>query len=87
MDSYQRRPADAARTGSPLGASDTINDATAFLRRLIPFSGPEVLSPLSLLSLPAQQGGIPSNPLANALPRHRRRAGDVDRVAGGVDPR
>lgn len=68
MDSYQRRPADVARTGGPLGASDTINDATAFLRRLIPFSGPEVLSPLSLLSLPAQQGGIPSNPLANALP-------------------
>ena len=68
MDSYQRRPADVARTGGPLGASDTLNDATAFLRRLIPFSGPEVLSPLSLLSLPAQQGGIPSNPLTNALP-------------------
>ena len=68
MDSYQRRPADAAREDSAPGTRETLNDAGAFLRRLIPFSGPEVLSPLSLLSLPAQQGGIPSNPLANAVP-------------------
>ena len=27
MDSYQRRPADVARGGGPLGASETINDA------------------------------------------------------------
>jgi hypothetical protein len=68
VDSYQRRPADAARGDSAAGGRDTVNDAAAFLRRLIPFPGPEVLSPLSLLSLAAQQGGMQSNPLANAMP-------------------
>jgi hypothetical protein len=39
------------------------NEASAFLRRLIPFPGSETLSPLSLLPMPAQSGTVQSNPV------------------------
>jgi hypothetical protein len=68
VDSYQRRPAGQARRDSVPDPRETLNDASAFLRRLIPFPGAEVLSPLSLLSPPAQQSGMPSNPVATAIP-------------------
>jgi len=39
------------------------NEASAFLRRLIPFPGAETLSPLSLLPMPAQVGTVQSDPV------------------------
>jgi len=39
------------------------NEASAFLRRLIPFPGSETLSPLSLLPMPAQGGAVQSDPV------------------------
>jgi hypothetical protein len=67
VDSYQRRPPDATRGAIAPGVGETLNEAGAFLRRLIPFPEAEALSPLSLLP-PAARGGAPLNPLANAVP-------------------
>ena len=52
--------------GSRWAPATPINDATAFLRRLIPFQD-QRSCPLSLLSLPAPAGRNTFNPLANAL--------------------
>jgi hypothetical protein len=45
---------------------EIVNEAGAFLRRLIPFPGAEALSPLSLLPLPVQASGVQANPLGGA---------------------
>jgi hypothetical protein len=68
VESYQRRPPGAARKDSASDAREIVNDASAFLRRLIPFPGSETLSPLSLLPLPGQAGGMLSNPVAKPIP-------------------
>ena len=65
MEGYRRRPPGAAREDSESSARETLNEAGAFLRRLIPFPGSEALSPLTLLSCLAQ-GAVRSNSVANA---------------------
>ena len=62
MDSYQRRPADAARARQPAGRRRDHQRRKCLSSAADPVSGAEALSPLSLLPLPAQQGGVPSNP-------------------------
>ena len=68
MEGYQRRPPGAVSEAGAPGAGDALSEAGAFLRRLIPLPGSDALSPLSLLSLPAQAGGAPSNPASTAVP-------------------
>ena len=51
MDSYQRRPT-AVPDLAALDPCEALGDPGAFLRRLIPLEGAEVLSPRSLLSIP-----------------------------------
>jgi len=68
VEGYQRRPPGAARETSAPGAGEALNEAGAFLRRLVPLPGSDVLSVLSLLPLPAQAGRMPSNPAATAVP-------------------
>ena len=68
MEGYQRRPSGAVREAGVPGAGEALNEAGAFLRRLIPLPGSDALSPLSLFPLPAQAGGVPSHPAAGAVP-------------------
>jgi hypothetical protein len=63
VEGYQRRPPGAASGDIESTARGTVDEAAAFLRRLIPFPGAEVLSPLSLLPMPAQSAAPQSNPV------------------------
>ena len=68
MERYQGRPPVAARGDGTPDAREIVNEASAFLRRLIPFPGAEALSPLSLLPVPGKAGGMQSNPVATPIP-------------------
>jgi hypothetical protein len=63
VEGYQRRPLGAASGDIESSAREALDEAGDFLRRLIPFPGAEVLSPLSLLPLPAQSVAAQSNPV------------------------
>ena len=67
MAGYERRPSEVTGAGSAALLRDTLDEAGAFLRRLIPFPGAEVLSPLSRLPLAAPTRETPSNPVAAAM--------------------
>jgi len=56
-----RRPPGAVPNDSQSAARETLDDASAFLRRLIPFPGTEGLSPLSLLPTTPSGGTASSN--------------------------
>ena len=66
MEGYQRRPPGAAPGDIESTARETLDEAGDFLRRLIPFPGAEVLSPLSLLPMAAQNAAPQSNPVTAA---------------------
>lgn len=59
MEGY-RRPPGAVPGDIPSAARETLDEAGAFLRRLIPFAGSESLSPLSLLPLGPHDRTAPS---------------------------
>jgi hypothetical protein len=69
MDGYQRRPAGPTGVGS--GGREIVEDAGAFLRRLIPFPEAGSISPLSLLAPAAPdrnvQAGAGSPAAAGAI--------------------
>ena len=67
MEGYQRRPRGVALGDSVPGIGETLNEAGDFLRRLIPFPGPEAVPPLSLLPLSGPRRVVPSNDVANAI--------------------
>ena len=62
MEGYRRLPG-VAPGDIQSAARETLDEAGAFLRRLIPFPGTESLSPLSLLSGAPQDGTAPSKAL------------------------
>ena len=89
MEGYQRRPPGAARAATATSAArETLNEAGAFLRRLIPFPGAEVaVASFAAADACAEWRALHVESTRQRHGRHRRRAGGVDRVAGGVDPR
>jgi len=62
VDSY-RRPLQVPLLNSAPDAGQALNEASAFLQRLIPFPGSETVAPLSLLPMPALSGVTQSNPV------------------------
>lgn len=66
MEGYQRRPPGAALGLTESGARETLDEAGAFLRRLIPFPGADVLSPLSPMPMSAGSGTVQPTPV-NAM--------------------
>jgi hypothetical protein len=64
VEGYQRRPLGTTRGDIETAARETLDEAGAFLRRLIPLPGADaVVSPLSLLPMPGLSGTAPSNPV------------------------
>ena len=51
MEGYQRSP-DTPRVNSMPDAGQVLDEASAFLQRLIPFPNSESVGPLSLLPMP-----------------------------------
>ena len=68
MEGYQPRPPGAPLREASPSADQTLGDAGAFLRRLIPFPGAEALSPLSLLRVSSHGGGARQDLVANVVP-------------------
>ncbi len=83
MDSYQRRPG-AARGDSAAGALETLSDAGAFFRRLIPLPDAEVLSPFPLLRMPLSGGAAQSNPVNTAADIVSQQAASIVSQAASI---
>ncbi len=65
MEGYRRSPETPRVNGTP-DAGQVLDEASAFLRRLIPFPSSESVGPLSLLPMPAQGGAAQSNTVNSA---------------------
>src|SRR5262245_52976393 len=65
VEGYQRSPETPGVNGPP-DAGQFLDQASAFLRRLMPFPNSESVGPLSLLPMPAQNGAAQSNTVNSA---------------------
>jgi len=65
-------------------AGQVLDEATAFLRRLIPFPSSETVGPLSLLPVPAQDGAAQSNAVDNATAEVSKPAASIVSQAASV---
>ena len=75
MDSY--RPPQMPLVNNAPDVGEALNEASAFLRRLIPFPGSDVLTPLSPLSLPVLSGTTQANPVDAAADVVKEQASSI----------
>lgn len=84
MEGY-RRPPGAVPGDIQSAARETLDEASTFLRRLIPFPGTESLSPLSLLPRSPQEGAASSKPVSVAGDTVEQAASIVSQAASILD--
>lgn len=84
MEGYQRRPLGTVPVNIESTVRETLDEASDFLRRLLPFPGAEVLSPLSRLPMSGESATAQTNPVASVADAAGQQASSIVSQASSV---